>query len=230
MILAGLVKSSLIDYPGLIASVLFVPGCNYRCFYCHNYDLIVRSPTPAILPTDLVLAFLQTRVGKLDGVVISGGEPTGQMDLPDFLERIKNLGFRIKVDTNGSRPDVIEQLVNDGLADSYAVDYKAPASRYQEIAGAGAIAGPVQATIGILLASRVDFQVRTTVVPQFDAQDMIVMARELPPVPSYALNPYRKPVHYHPDNQHRIDQIPKTREQILEFAQLMKPWQPHVSA
>lgn len=230
MILAGLVKSSLIDYPGLIASVLFVPGCNYRCFYCHNYDLIAGNTLPSILPTELVLAFLQTRTGKLDGVVISGGEPTGQKDLPDFLARIKDMGFHVKLDTNGSRPDVIEQLIKDQLADYYAVDYKAPAARYAEIAGAGAAAEPVQETIDILLASRVDFQVRTTVIPQFEAQDMITMARELPLVPSYALNPFRKPVHYHPDDQHRIDQIPKTREQILEFAQLMKPWQPHVSA
>ena len=230
MMIAGLVKSSLIDYPGLIASVLFVPGCNYHCFYCHNYALISGNPPPPILPTDLILAFLQTRIGKLDGVVITGGEPTGQKDLPDFLGRIKSLGFRVKVDTNGSRPDVIEQLIKDELADFYAVDYKAPAARYEELAGAGAGAGPVQSTIGILLASSVDFQVRTTVIPQFSGKDMVVMAREIPPVPSYILNPYRKPVHHNPEDQSRVDQIPKTREQLHEFAQLMKPWQPHASA
>lgn len=230
MMIAGLVKSSLIDYPGLIASVLFVPGCNYRCFYCHNYALISGNPQPPILPTDLILAFLQTRTGKLDGVVITGGEPTGQKDLPDFLGRIKTLGFRVKVDTNGSRPDVIEQLIKDELADFFAVDYKAPAARYEELAGAGTGAGPVRETIDILLAARVDFQVRTTVIPQFDDQDMIAMARELPPVPCYVLNPYRKPVQYNPDDQSRIDQTPKTREQLREFAQLMKPWQPHISA
>ena len=230
MMISGLVKSSLIDYPGLIASVLFVPGCNYRCFYCHNYALISSNPPPSIQPTDLILAFLQTRVGKLDGVVITGGEPTGQKDLPDFLERIKSLGFRVKVDTNGSRPDVIAQLIKDELADFYAVDYKAPSARYAEIAGAGADAGPVRETIGILLANRVDFQVRTTVIPQFEDQDMITMAQELPPVPSYILNPYRKPVHHHRDDLSRVDQTPKTHVQIQEFAQLMKPWQPHISA
>ena len=230
MMISGLVKSSLIDYPGLIASVLFVPGCNYRCFYCHNYALISSNPPPSIQPTDLILAFLQTRVGKLDGVVITGGEPTGQKDLPDFLERIKSLGFRVKVDTNGSRPDVIAQLIKDELADFYAVDYKAPSARYAEIAGTGADAGPVRETIGILLANRVDFQVRTTVIPQFDGKDMVVMAQELPPVPCYILNPYRKPVHHHPDDLSRVDQTPKTHVQIKEFAQLMKLYQPHISA
>ena len=161
MIIAGMIKSSLIDYPGHVSCVLFVPGCNFNCFYCHNRSLLDSSYT--IIDPRVVEDFLKKRAGLLDGAVITGGEPTLHHDLIPYLEKIKALGYKIKLDTNGSNPEVIKQVLQSGLCDYFAVDYKAPAAKYKEICGGNADAGPVLEA-NILLGSNADFEVRTTVI------------------------------------------------------------------
>ncbi len=226
MIVAGLAKSSLIDYPDHIACVLFTPGCNFDCFYCHNRTLIDGSHTE--LNQDDIKSFLRKRVGQLDGVVITGGEPTLQTDLPDFLSELKQLGYKVKLDTNGSSPEIVKTILIAELADYFAVDYKAPSDRYQEICGSGADAVKVLQTIRFLSDTRAAFEVRTTVIPQLDENDLVKMAQELPRLPRYALNRYRKPEVFLPCDTERIEAPPYTAGQIKAFTDKLRKWQPNV--
>lgn len=225
MIISGIEKSSLIDYPGLIACVLFVPGCNYNCFYCHNRSLI--DGTHDLIETGVVEDFLKKRLGMLDGVVITGGEPTLQSDLISYMRMIKDLGYKIKLDTNGSSPQIIEQILKNDLCDYFAVDYKAPSLRYKEICGNDANAETVLNTIKLLLESQAEFEVRTTVIPQLTENDLKCMASELPVIPRYVLNRYRPPVKFLPCDKDRIEKKPYTQFQIINFVNTVKSIQPN---
>lgn len=236
MIISGMVKSSLVDYPGLVSCILFVPGCNYDCFYCHNRSLL--DGTHQVLSRQHVEDFLKKRAGLLDGVVITGGEPTLQKDLLQFIKNIRGMDYRIKLDTNGSSPRVIEQMLEDGLCDYFAVDYKAPAARYEEIcrpsgggsSGSSSDARPVLHTIDLLLKSKCSFEVRTTVIPQLGINDLTVMAQELPVVPRYVLNRYRVPDAYRECDRQRVLEKPYSQEEIRAFVPLIRQYQPNVTA
>ena len=191
MNIAGLVKTSLVEYPGRVAACVFTQGCDLDCFYCHNRGLIPVSA--GTVPEQQVTDFLVKRKGLLDGVVITGGEPSVQPDLAGFLLKLKQLGYRVKLDTNGQHPDVMQQLADRQLVDYAAVDYKAPAVRYKEICGESADAQKVIQTIRILAAEKIDYQVRTTLVPQLKKEDLLIMAQELPELPLWVLNAYRIP-------------------------------------
>ncbi|MDD4595693.1 MAG: anaerobic ribonucleoside-triphosphate reductase activating protein, partial [Candidatus Izemoplasmatales bacterium] len=178
MIFAGIVKTSLIDYPGKIATVLFAPGCNFNCFYCHNRALI--EDFNELLNQDEIDDYLIRRQGLIDAVVISGGEPTLYNDIVPFFTKIRDLGYLTKLDTNGSNPSVIRRLIEADVVDYYAVDYKAPKDRYQEICGDEADAIKVLETINLLGQFHQHFEVRTTVVPQLSLEDLVKMAQEMP--------------------------------------------------
>lgn len=227
MIVSGMVKSSLVDFPGLVSCILFTPGCNYNCFYCHNRELI-SGKGAEILDQSEIDAFLKKRVGKLDGVVITGGEPTLQKDLIDYIKNIKALGYKVKLDTNGSDTEIIKRILDENIVDYFAIDYKAPAERYKEICGRNADARPVIETINMLLERGVSFEIRTTVVPQFSLEDLMCMAKELPIVPRYVLNRYRKPEKYEPQDKKRIEQRPYTQSEIENFVKALKDIQPNI--
>ncbi len=227
MNISGIVKSSLIDYPGLVSCVLFVPGCNYSCFYCHNRSLIDGSHI--LMTPHYVEDFLRKRSGLLDGVVISGGEPTLQNDLISSMLMLKLKGYKVKLDTNGSRPDVVEEILKLGLCDYFAVDYKAPAELYPVICGAGTDAGRVIKTIRLLSENQVPFEVRTTVIPQLGCDELIQMAKELPRLPRYVLNRYKVPENYPIHEEERIRKRPYCREDIQSLADCVIAWQPNVT-
>lgn len=168
MKIAGLIKSSLIDYPEKIAAVVFTQGCNFRCGFCHNPDLISSQfpVTSNQLFEKDILDFLKTRVGQLDGVVITGGEPLIQPDIGGFIAKIKELGFAVKLDTNGSSPEKLAELVNSKLVDYIAMDIKGPLAKYQEIC-AYPNTKVIQNSIKIIMESGVDYEFRTTVLPHF---------------------------------------------------------------
>ena len=126
MVIAGFQKVSLSDFPGKISAIVFTQGCNFRCRYCHNPELVDPARYAAPLAVDAVLDFLAGRVGRIQGVVVTGGEPTLHADLPGLLARIKSLGLAVKLDTNGSRPDVLEEVFRQGIVDYIAMDIKAP--------------------------------------------------------------------------------------------------------
>ena len=166
MIISGLQKMTLLDYPGKVACTVFLQGCNFRCPFCHNSDLL-GADGPAPIPVETLLTFLKKRVGLLDGVCITGGEPTLQKDLPDLLRQIKAMGYLVKLDTNGNRPDVLKSLVSQGLVDYVAMDIKNCADRYGATAGVpGMSLTHLEESIRFLLSGAVDFEFRTTVMAQ----------------------------------------------------------------
>jgi pyruvate formate lyase activating enzyme len=163
MILGGLQKFSLVDYPGRTCAILFTRGCNYRCPYCHNPELVWPEQYAPEIPMEDVLDFLKQRKGLLEAVTITGGEPTLHADLPAVAHAIKALGFALKVDSNGSRPDVLRKLIEKGWVDYIAMDVKAPLSRYGFVSAVNLPTAPVQKSIALLLEGRVDYEFRTTV-------------------------------------------------------------------
>lgn len=163
MLIGGLQKSSLIDYPGKISAIIFTQGCNFRCPYCHNPE-IIKMNGETVTAVSPILDFLKTRKNKLDGVVITGGEPTLQKDLPEFITEIKNMGFLVKLDTNGTNPDMLKGLINNKFIDYVAMDIKAPIEKYAEIVNSKVDTDDILKSIEILKESVVEYEYRTTVV------------------------------------------------------------------
>lgn len=172
MVIAGFHPLTLIDYPGQVACIIFTQGCNLRCGYCHNSQFIVQPnessglANGALLPEEF-FEFLQTRKKLLDGVVISGGEPTLQNDLLSFLEQIKQLGFLVKLDTNGTNPEVLKEALAQGLLDYVAMDIKHDPLRYSELTHVSVDVALLEAARDLLSTSGIAHEFRTTVVPGF---------------------------------------------------------------
>ena len=162
MRIGGFQKISLIDYPGKIAAVVFTQGCNFRCPFCHNLDLVLPSCFHSPMEEGEIISFLATRMGKLQGVVVTGGEPTLQSDLDDFIRKIKTMGFAVKLDTNGSRPHVIKNLIDQKLIDFIAMDIKAPIERYPEISRVNINPDFIKESVEIITGSGMSYQFRTT--------------------------------------------------------------------
>ncbi|HYS83220.1 MAG TPA: anaerobic ribonucleoside-triphosphate reductase activating protein [Anaeromyxobacteraceae bacterium] len=163
MIIAGLRPCSFVDYPGRLAAVVFTHGCNLRCRYCHNPELVSGPPRHRIAE-DEVVALLDRRRGKLDGLVISGGEPTLQRDLAAFLARVKAMGFQVKLDTNGTRPEVVEGLLAARLVDFLAIDLKATPEEAGWLCGSVEQPAGARRCLALALAAGVAHEVRTTVM------------------------------------------------------------------
>lgn len=165
MLIGGLQKSSLLDYPEKIAAILFTQGCNFRCGYCHNPELLQTSvQNPSQITVADFLDFLKTRIGKLDGVVITGGEPCLQHDLKSLIKEIKELGFLVKLDTNGSYPDILKDLIQNNLIDYVAMDIKAPLSKYHKITATIIQEEKIKESINFLLKGLIPYEFRTTVI------------------------------------------------------------------
>lgn len=217
--LAGLAKNSFVDYPGRITAVVFAAGCNFDCFFCHNRALISDAH---IIDIEAVWELLERRRGMLDGVVISGGEPTLQPEgLQAFLTRARGLGYLCKLDTNGSRPQVVAGLLERRLLDYVALDIKLPAQRYGELGG-GAAWEPVVQTLALLRAAAVPFECRTTFIPQLTIDDIAAMAEAIAPVPRWALQAYRVPAQYKPTDRFRVMAAPHKPEDLLRAAEVMR--------
>jgi len=161
--IGGLVRCSFVDFPGCLSAVVFLRGCNLRCPYCHNAGLLDPAG-PVAIDTDALCAFLASRRGRLDGVVVSGGEPTLQPDLAGLLTRIRALGFRVKLDTNGTRPAVLEVLLSGGLLDYVALDLKDEPAGYQEWLGMPDTTDSLLRSLDVVKQSAIDHELRTTVV------------------------------------------------------------------
>lgn len=165
MNIAGLQPFSLMDFPGHIAAIVFTQGCNFRCPFCHNGHLICFEVNPQThVAEEEVLALLQKRAGKLDGVMVTGGEATMQSDLGEFLSKVKNLGYETGLETNGSRPDVLKILIADKLLDFIAMDIKAPLECYERLCGVNVPLANIKASIELIAESGLAHEFRTTVV------------------------------------------------------------------
>ncbi len=165
MLIAGLQKLTLLDFPGKTACTVFTPGCNFRCPFCHNALLVTDIDGGTFLDEEEFFSFLNKRKGILEGVAITGGEPTLQRDLPLFIKRIKDLGFLVKLDTNGTNPEMLGTLISEGLVDRVAMDIKNAPALYGETAGLiNFDIAPVSRSRELLLEGRCDYEFRTTVV------------------------------------------------------------------
>ena len=178
MKITGLQKMTLLDFPGRIACTVFLQGCNFRCPFCHNSDLLGPEGEPGICAQEL-LAFLKKRRGMLDGVCITGGEPLLQPDLEELIREIREMGFLVKLDTNGSFPQKLSHLLEQGLIDYVAMDIKNCLERYQETAGLPEHYDltPIQDSVRLLIDGNVPYEFRTTIVREYHRpQDVVSMA------------------------------------------------------
>ena len=161
----GLQKLTLLDFPGKIACTVFTAGCNMRCPFCHNASLVTHIDPEAVMDDDEFFAFLKKRTGMLDGVAITGGEPTLDPGLIDFMEKVRALGFQVKLDTNGTRPDILGAVLERGLADYVAMDIKNAPEKYALTSGVPGISiEKIKESASMLMSSTVPFEFRTTVV------------------------------------------------------------------
>lgn len=165
MIIHGLQKLTLLDFPGHTACTVFTGGCNFRCPFCHNASLVVRPQEQPVIDLSEFFDFLKKRRGLLDGVAITGGEPTLQSDLPDFIREIRSLGFAVKLDTNGYKPDMLRTLLANSLLDFIAMDIKAAPSNYAAVCGLTVVdMNDIQESIDLIMASGIPYEFRTTYV------------------------------------------------------------------
>ena len=231
MNIAALEACSLLDYPQKLCTVFFCQGCNYDCFYCHNRSLL--GETVADMSYQEVESFLLARKGFIQAVVVSGGEPALQRDLVSFIGFVNDLGFAVKLDTNGSRPEVVARLLDSDLLSYAAVDVKAPSHRYQEIVGCRGDALEVKQSVALLDAYqkiRPDFsyEVRTTLAPTLMAKDLERMAKEYPPVRHWYLQEYRLPKQYKLEDEKRINLPCMSRREVELDLTMLRTYQPNM--
>ena len=187
----GLQKMTLLDFPGAVACTVFLGGCDFRCPYCHNAELLDPNFPPLMDETEL-LAFLKKRQGLLDGVCITGGEPLLRQELPTLLGEIRALGYKIKLDTNGAHPAQLRRILDAGLADYVAMDIKNSPERYAETSGRAQFdVAPIRESVRLLMAGDTDYEFRTTVVAELHGEeDIRAIGRWIAGARRYFLQPF----------------------------------------
>lgn len=222
MQIGGITKSSLIDYPKKISAVIFLIGCNFNCPYCHNPELVISN---IIEPIDIntIYSFLKKRKGLLDGVVITGGEPTLHKKLPEFIKNIKDMGYLIKLDTNGSNPNMVDELIENKLVDYIAMDIKAPFDEYNNIITKEINIENVKKTFKLLVQNKVDYEFRTTVVSNLLNYESFVKINEIfkkeGKIKKYCLQRFKKSKHL---NEFYLNAKTLTDEEFEKVSLLFK--------
>ncbi len=222
MKLYGLQKMTLLDFPGRVACTVFLGGCDFRCPFCHNYELTTGA-TPALMDEDEFFTFLKKRRGLLDGVAITGGEPCLYRDLPDFMRRVRELGFGVKLDTNGAHPEALRKILAEGLADYVAMDIKNSPAKYAATAGVERLdLEPIKESVHMLMASGTEYEFRTTCVAEFhEAADFEAIGAWIKGARRYFLQIFtdRDTVPF--GNLHA-----PSREDMLNWAEIMRKYVP----
>lgn len=190
MLIAGFQKLSMVDYPQRPCAVVFTPYCNFNCTYCHNYH-ILKSDTP-LIDEDEVVEYLQKRKDVLDAVVISGGEPTLQQNLEQFIRMIKQMGYLVKLDTNGTKPEIIKSLITQQLIDYVAMDIKAPESKYDAVTQTTCDIGAIRRSIFYLRNTGIAHEFRTTFAPELSKEDVLGLSDMIAGAEKFYLQQYRK--------------------------------------
>ena len=225
MVFGGIQKNSMIDFPGKLACVLFASGCNFDCPYCHNPQLVQGCKDRCgELSQDEVDQFLDRRKHFLDGVVISGGEPTLQADLVSICRKIKAMGYPVKLDTNGSRPRVIRELLDEGLLDYIAMDIKTDPERYASLIKKYENAGAILESIEIIMGAGIDYEFRTTCVkPLIDADVIARIVRVIKGAERYALQQFEAHTVLHPE-LFQGSYTGYACEDLAYFKTIAEPW------
>lgn len=224
MKICGLQKTTLLDFPGHVAATIFTGGCNFRCPFCHNGDLL-GSDIPEAFSEEEVLNFLKKRRSILEGIAITGGEPTLQPDLRKFIEKIRDMGYRIKLDTNGYRPDVLRSLCEDSLIDYVAMDIKACKERYPVVAGVPSLQiDKIEESVSFLKTGSIPYEFRTTVVRELhSADDFEKIADWISGCPNYFLQNFTDS-----ENVLYSGFSACTKEELLSYLKLVEPYVGHV--
>lgn len=222
----GLYKLTLLDFPEHIACTIFTGGCNFLCPFCHNASLVTHLNNSTSISEEEIFSFLQSRINILDGICISGGEPTLQPDLYNFIQKVKNLGFKVKLDTNGSNPDILSKLLETQLLDYVAMDIKNSMSKY-----AGTIDLPnydltrIKSSIDLLSNSAINFEFRTTVVKELHTlEDFLEIAEWIPSNSHYYLQSFV-------DSKDLIKDgfTGYSKEEMYSFVNILRPLLPNVA-
>lgn len=228
MVICGLAKTTLLDFPGHVAATLFTGGCNFKCPFCHNKDLVINPALITPYSHDDIFSFLQKRKNVLSGVCITGGEPTIQSHLKDWIQEIKELGYTVKLDTNGYEPDVLEDLYNSHLLDYVAMDLKNEPSHYAQTIGltdAQFDRKRIEASISLIKSQSVDYEFRSTIVKELHNKDSIItMAKWIAPCNHYYLQSYQ-------NNENVIHPVftSYSASDFIHFKELILPIIPNVA-
>lgn len=222
MIISGIQKFTLLDFPGKIACIIFTGGCNYRCGFCHNPEFVLPEELAKIsenfIPEEAVFNFLKERKGMLQGVVITGGEPTIMPDLKDFIVKVRDLGFAVKLDSNGNRPEVLKLLLDKGLVDYIAMDFKTSLPQYQSLVGKWADEKKLLESINILKEGKVDYELRTTLVREVHTPEILeAMCETMTGVKRLYLQTFRNGVTLDPTFKNFHSFSPDEMEEIATF-------------
>ena len=225
---AYLQKLTMVDFPGTLSATVFTVGCNFRCPFCHNPELVLPPLADALYTDSDILGYLESRKGKLKGLCITGGEPTLHGDkLLHFMLKVKDLGFLVKLDTNGSQPEVLKMYIENGAVDYVAMDIKTSRRKYFMATGLSMEEGfdvveRVSLSLDILRSSGISYELRTTAVPTYvEADDFRDIARWIEGVPFYAIQ------RYHNDKVLRDELSPRrtySREELMAFADIVRPY------
>ena len=214
----GFQKMTTLDYPGKVACTLFTAGCNFRCPFCHNALLVTEIDAAATYDEEEIFDYLRKRRGVLDGVAITGGEPLMNRDIPDLLRKIKDLGYAVKLDTNGSYPDLLKAIAEEGLVDYVAMDIKNSKEKYAATVGLPRLdLRPIEESVAFLLSGRLDFEFRTTVVKELHTEeDIAAVADWIAGAPRYFLQNFQASEHMIGANLHAHD--PEMLEKLRAIA------------
>lgn len=212
----GFNKTTLLDYPGILASGIFTGGCNFRCPFCQNADLVINPDTTPVISEEEVLSHLRKRKNIIKGICISGGEPTLQKDLRDFIIKCRELDLKVKLDTNGYRPDVMIGLIEEGLIDYVAMDIKSAPADYSKITDVNIDTDVIKRSVDYLINSKIDYEFRTTVMKEFhDEKAMAEIADFISGASQYYIQGYV-------DSERVINRVftSYTREELERFIPL----------
>lgn len=218
MIFGGFEKCTLVDYPGKVACMVYTIGCNFRCPYCHNPELVDET-VETTYSEAAILDFLDTRKGLLDGVVITGGEPTMHEELPAFARRVKEKGFLVKLDTNGTNPEMLRRTIDEGLVDYVAMDIKSPLSTYSQTVARPVDVEAIRESISILLASPIEYEFRTTIVKSLlSPEDLKRIGEAIRGAKCYYLQKFVPTKILNPQFKRKVTY---TDEEFIEFQKIM---------
>ena len=221
MNIGGIQKTSLLDYPDLISSIIWTVGCNFRCPFCYNKDLVFGN-VENIDEKDII-HFLNKRKGLLEGLVISGGEPLIQNDIVNFCEKVKKIGYYIKIDTNGTSPEKLQKLIDKKLVDYIAMDIKAPKKKYSDLTNTKTDITKIEKSIDIIKKSNLDYEFKTTFVPNLlKKEDIIEIAKWLKGAKKFFLQQFKSDASLISSKLELI--VPYSKEEFLDIIEKIKPF------
>ena len=221
MKIGGFQKTSLLDYPGILSAIIWTAGCNFRCPFCYNKQLVLGKTE--IISEETILSFLEKRRGVLEGLSISGGEPLLQEDIVDFTEKVKKLNYLIKIDTNGAFPEKLKELIDKKLVDYVSMDVKAPKKKYAQLAGVKIDISKIEQSIDLIKNEVPDYEFKTTIVPgMLDKKDIVEIAKWLEGSKQFYLQQFKSDS---PLISSKLnDVVPYSKEELNEILQEIKPF------